>query len=80
LPPRFKISTPACDPSPSSVTTMACAARTACLGQVLFVSDWTAGLDEVCAATRGARTAVQVRIVKQSSKFLFLREIMTKRH
>src|SRR5579871_4853334 len=33
FPPRFKISTPACEPSCSSVATIPCAARTACFGQ-----------------------------------------------
>src|SRR3984957_19646290 len=33
FPPRFRISTPACDPSCSSVATMPCVARTACFGQ-----------------------------------------------
>src|SRR5215472_12044098 len=80
LPPRFKISTPACEQSSSSVTTMPCTARTACFGQVLFVSDVTALLEEVCAAIGGATTAAQVRNGKQVSRIVFLREVIMKRH
>src|SRR5215472_49247 len=78
LPPRFKTSTPDCDASSSSVTTMPCGARTACLGQALFGSDGAEGLAGVCAATRSAKTAAQAANINHDSSVARLREIIRK--
>src|SRR5437588_10405520 len=80
LPPCFRISTPACDPSSSSVTTMPCTARTACLGQVLFGSDCTTSLEELCPTAHGARAAAQTRNKEQRTPIVFLREVMAEKH
>jgi hypothetical protein len=50
------------------------------LGHVLFGSDGTARLDEVCAASRVAKIAAQLTNMMQSKTFTFLLEFMTKRH
>ena len=72
LPPLFKISTPACDASSSSVTTIACAPRTACLGHAWENSFWVAAFGADCEAVCCERTKMPVRNVREGTRITFL--------
>src|SRR5277367_6429103 len=67
FPPRFRISTPASEPSCSSVATMPCDARTACLGQ----SDESTECGRYSAAAWARATVAQAKQIVRTQASCF---------